>query len=75
MDASDGEHAGDAAAGADDHLAADLLAEDPVRRADVTATLGRDRRCLQAEACLAHRRCCLVHDPVLGLAAFFEGQI
>ncbi len=27
--------AGDAAAGADDHLAADLLAQDPVRRADV----------------------------------------
>ena len=57
--------AGDPPPGADDHLAADLLAEDPVRRADVVAPLGRDRRGLQAEAVLADRRGGLVHDLVL----------
>src|SRR5438874_472926 len=43
VDASQRRNSWDAAAGADDDLAADLLAEDPVRRADVAATLGRDR--------------------------------
>ena len=50
VDAAERDDARDAPAGADDHLAADLLAEDPVRRADVVAALGRDRRRLQAEA-------------------------
>ena len=56
MDAAERDDAGNAAAGPDDHLAADLLAQDPVRRADVAALLGRDGRRLQAEAVLADRR-------------------
>src|SRR5262249_42930030 len=40
-------------AGAADHPAADPLAEDPVRRADVAATLRGDGRRLQPEAMLA----------------------
>ena len=48
--------------GADDHLAADLLAQDPVRRADVVARLRRHRRRLQPEAVLADRGRRLVHD-------------
>ena len=56
VDAAERDDAGNAPAGADDHLAADLLAQDPVRRADVAARLGRDRRRLQAEPVLADRR-------------------
>src|SRR5207237_1060093 len=67
--------AGNAPTGANDHLAADLLAEDAVRRADVAASFGRDRRGLQPEAVLADRRRRLVHDPVVGLAAPLEGAI
>ena len=44
VDAADRDDARDPAAGAHDHLAADLLAEDPVRRADVAAALRRDGR-------------------------------
>ncbi len=61
--------------GAHDHLAADLLAQDAVRGADVAAPLGRDRRRLQTEAVLADRGCGLVHDPVAGLAALLEGEV
>ena len=68
VDAAERRDARDAAAGADDHLAADLLAEDAVRRADVAAALRRDRRGLQAEPVLADRRGGLVHDPVVGRA-------
>ncbi len=35
-----GSYAGDAPAGADDHVAADLLAQDPVRAADVVGLSG-----------------------------------
>ena len=42
-----------APAGANDHLATDLLAKDPVRGADVVAAFRGDRRRLQAEAVLA----------------------
>src|SRR6185295_18169992 len=45
-------HAWNAAAGADDHAPADLLAQDPVRRADVVRALGRDRRGLETEPML-----------------------
>ncbi len=64
VDAAERHDARQPAAGADDHLAADLLAQDPVRRADVAAHLRRDRRRLQAEPGLANRRCRLVDDPV-----------
>src|SRR5581483_1003177 len=59
--------AGDPAPGAHDHLAADLLAEDPVRRADVTAPLGRHGRRLQPEAVLADRGGRFVDDAVARL--------
>ena len=48
---------------AHDHLAADLLAQDPVRRADVVARLGRHGRALQPEPVLADRRRGLVARP------------
>ena len=64
-----------APAGAHDDLAADLLAEDAVRRADVAAPFGRDRRGLQPEAVLADRGRRLVHDAVVGLAAPLEREI
>ncbi len=46
---ADRRDAGDAAAGADDDLAVDLLAEEAVRGADVVLALRRDRRGLDAE--------------------------
>src|SRR5205814_2254628 len=58
-------------AGAEDHLRAHLLAEDPVRRADVS-TLGRDRRGLQSEAVFPDRGRRLVDDAVRRSAALFE---
>src|SRR5207244_2927537 len=65
MDAAERDHAWNAAPCAHDHAAADLLAQDPVRRADVVPALRRDRRRLQAEATLADRARRLVDDPVL----------
>ena len=70
-----GHDARDAPAGADDHLAADLLAQDPVRRADVVARLRRDRRRLQPEAVLADRGRGLVHDGVAGLPPVGEREV
>src|SRR5205085_4312839 len=45
----------DAAPGAYDHLAADLLAQDAIRRTDVIARLWRHRRGFQSEPVLANR--------------------
>ena len=64
-----------APAGAHDDPAADLLADDAVRRADVAASLGGDGGCLQAETVRADRRRRLVDDPVVGLAAPLEREI
>ena len=75
MHASHGEDAGNAPAGPHDHLAADLLAEDPVRGPDVVAALGRDRRSLEAEAVGGDRARCLVHDAVGGRAPAGERQV
>ena len=75
VDAAERDDAGDAAPGAHDHLAADLLAQDPVRRADVVAALGRDRRRLEPEPVLADRTRRLVHDLVLGRAAVLEREV
>ncbi len=75
MDAAERHDAGQPAAGADDHLAADLLAQDPVRRADVAARLRRDRRRLQAESVLADRGCRLVDDAVVGRPALREREV
>src|SRR4051794_12248505 len=55
VDAAQRRHTRDAAAGADDHLAVDLLAQDAVGRADVVGALGRDRGRLDRQAALANR--------------------
>ncbi len=75
MDAAQRHDAGDAPAGPDDHLAADLLAQDPVRRADVVTRLRRDRRRLQAEPVLADRARGLVDDLVVRLAPIGEREV
>ena len=75
MHAADREHAGDAPAGADDHLAADVLAQDPVGRADVVHSLGRDGRRLQAEPVLDDRASGLVDDAVACRSSAFEGEV
>src|SRR5436190_5965177 len=52
--AAERRHARNAASRADDDPAADLLAEDAVRRADVAAALGCDRGGLQSQAMFAN---------------------
>src|SRR5207249_3146263 len=67
--------AGDAPPGAHDHASADLLAQDPVWRANVLAPFRGDRRGLQAEPTLADRLRGLVDDPVVGRAARVEREV
>src|SRR4029450_5294182 len=50
---ADRHDSGDAAPGADDHVAADLLPQDAIRAADVVLALGRNGGGLQAEAVLS----------------------
>ena len=73
--AAERDDARNAAAGPHDHAPADLLPENPVRRADVVAALGRDRRSLQAQAVLSNCSCRVVHDRVVGGPARFEGEV
>ena len=68
-------HPRNAPPGADDHPPADLLAQDPVRRAHVVRSLGRHRRRLQPEAVLADRSRPVVHDLVVGRAPLLEREI
>ena len=76
MDARHRRDARDAPAGADDHLAVDLLAQDAVGAADVVGALGRDRGRLEAEARLAHRlRPPRSTTSLLGLAAVLEREV
>ena len=75
MDAAERHDPRNAPAGPHDHLAADLLAQDPVRRADVARRLGRDGRRLQPEPVLADRAGRLVHDLVVGGAAVLEREV
>ena len=75
VNAAERHDAGNASPGADDHLAADLLAQDAVRRADVVAALRGDRRRLQAEPVLADRAGRVMHDPVLGLPPGLEREV
>ncbi len=75
MDAAERHDAGDAPAGANDHLAADLLADEPVRRADVVLALRRDRRRLQAQAVLSDRSGGFVHDPILRRSPRLEREV
>jgi len=58
-----------------DHLAADLLAQDPIRRADVAGALRRHGRGLQSEAVVADRGRGLVDDAVGRGAAALERQV
>ena len=75
VNAAERRNAGNASPGADDHLAADLLAENPVRRADVVSALRSDRRRLQAEPVLDDRVGRVMHDPVLGLPPGLEREV
>jgi hypothetical protein len=75
VDPAERHDAGDPAAGADDHLPADLLAKDPVGRADVAGALRRDRRRLQSQATLANRRGRFVDDSVLGGPAALQREV
>ena len=65
----------DSPARADDHATADLLAENPVRRADVVGPFRRDRRRLQPEPVLADRGRRLMHHLVLRRPARFEREV
>ena len=72
---TDGHDSGDTAPGPHDHLAADLLPQDPVRRADVVPAFGRDRGALQAKPVLANRDSRLVDDAVLRRPAVFQREV
>ncbi len=73
--ASERHDAGNATARSHDHLAADLLAENPVRRADVAGPLRRHGGGLQAETVFANRLRCLVDDAVLRSAPSREREV
>ena len=75
MHPADGKHAGDPPAGAHDHLAADVLAEDAVRRADIVAPFRGHRGGLEPETVVCDRARCLVHDAVRRRSAVPEGEI
>jgi len=75
VDAAERHDARDPAARPDDHLAADLLAQDPVRRADSVPALRRHGGCFQSEAVLSDRCRSLVHDRVTRLAPVLEREV
>ncbi len=64
MHAADGKHAGNPPAGAHDHLAADVLAENAVRRTDVVSPFWGDRGGLQAEPVVCDSARGRVHHAV-----------
>ena len=68
-------HARNAPTGPDDHLPADLLPQDAVRRADVVAALRCDRRCLEPETVRSNRTGSLVNDAVVGCPPGGKGEI
>ena len=73
--ASDRYDTGNSPAGADDHVPADLLAQDPVRAADVVFPLRSDGGRLQSEPGVADRCGRLVNDGVLRCATVFEREV
>ena len=75
MDTSHRNHPRNPPPGPDDDLAADLLAKDAVRRADVAGSFRCDRRRFQAETCLADRLRGLEDDLILRCAPGFEREI
>ena len=72
---SDRQHPWDAPAGADDDVAADLLAQDPVRAPHVVCALRRDRRSLEPETRLDDGSSGLVDDGVTGCPTRFEREV
>ena len=68
-------HPWQATAGPDDHLAVQLLAQDPVRGANVVGILGGDGRGLQPKTRLAHRGRRIDHHLIRGCAAIVEGEV
>src|SRR6185369_9312298 len=66
---------GDAAPGADDHVAADLLPQDAIRAADVVLALGRNGGGLQAEAVLPDGCRGLVDDLVVRAPTGLEREV
>ena len=75
VDAGNRPHAGDAAAGAHDHPAVDLLAQDRVGAADVAGTLGGDGRGLDAKPELAERGRGVEHALVTGLPPLLQREV
>jgi hypothetical protein len=75
VDTTERHDARNAATGSHDDLAADLLAENPIRRADVTCAFRGHRRGFEAVSVLTYRSGGLVHDSVLGRAAAVEREI
>jgi hypothetical protein len=75
MYAAERDHARNAPPGPHDHPAADLLPQDPVRRADVVPSLGRDRCRLQSEPVLPNRPRSLVHDLVVRGPAVLQREV
>ena len=73
--AADRHDAGDAPSGAHDDVTADLLAQDPVRAADVVLALGRDGGRLQPETRLPDSGRGLVDDLILCRTPRVEGQV
>ena len=65
VNTSERSDAGNPPASADDHAAPDLFAQDPVWRADIVGSLGRDRGGFQPQSGLPERGGRLVDDPVL----------
>ena len=70
-----GPHARQAPAAADDDLAADRLAQQRVRAADVLGALGGDGRGLQPEAVRHDGLGGVEHDLVAGAAAVLEREV
>src|SRR5205823_3582922 len=75
VDACDRRDARDTAAGADDHLAVDLLAQDAVGAAHVVLALGRDRGGLDAVAGLAHGARRGMHHVVIRPATVVQREV
>ena len=75
VNAADRQYARDAPAGADDDVAADLLAQDPVRAPHVVCALRRDRRGLEPETGFDDGSGGLVDDSVTGCPARLEREV
>ena len=75
MHATERNHTRDPATGPHDHLSADLLAKDPVRRADIAGCLGSHGRRLEPETVFTNRAGRLVDDLVAGCAPVLEREV